>query len=231
MAINSYMEQYIYWRYQAFRWRYELSIAKKIGLALGIAALTGLLAQARFYLPWTPVPITGQTFAVLLAGVLLGRWWGGASQALYAGLGIAGVPWFAGWHGGIAYFTGPTMGYMIGFILAALFLGHFTDSFINSRRFFPMLGLMLFANFVFIHGLGLLWLNTFSYEASLASKTALGFGPYEGRGLLPLLMIGTIPFIVGDIIKAVAAAALTKGITPKEAYNGELDTGRRWPIP
>lgn len=231
MAITSQMDRYIYWRYQAFRWRYELSIAKKIGLALGIAALTGLLAQARFYLPWTPVPITGQTFAVLLAGVLLGRWWGGASQALYAGLGIAGVPWFAGWHGGIAYFTGPTMGYMIGFILAALFLGHFTDSFINSRRFFPMLGLMLFANFVFIHGLGLLWLNTFSYEASLASKTALGFGPYEGRGLLPLLMIGTIPFIVGDIIKAVAAAALTKGITPKEAYNGELDTGRRWPIP
>jgi len=231
MAITSQMDRYIYWRYQAFRWRYELSIAKKIGLALGIAALTGLLAQARFYLPWTPVPITGQTFVVLLAGVLLGRWWGGVSQALYVGLGIAGVPWFAGWHGGIAYFTGPTMGYMIGFILAALFLGHFTDSFINSRRFFPMLGLMLFANFVFIHGLGLLWLNTFSYEASLASKTALGFGPYEGRGLLPLLMIGTIPFIVGDIIKAVAAAALTKGITPKEAYNGELDTGRRWPIP
>ena len=231
MAITSQMDRYIYWRYQAFRWRYELSIAKKIGLALGIAALTGLLAQARFYLPWTPVPITCQTFAVLLAGVLLGRWWGGVSQALYVGLGIAGVPWFAGWHGGIAYFTGPTMGYMIGFILAALFLGHFTDSFINSRRFFPMLGLMLFANFVFIHGLGLLWLNTFSYEASLASKTALGFGPYEGRGLLPLLMIGTIPFIVGDIIKAVAAAALTKGITPKEAYNGELDTGRRWPIP
>jgi biotin transport system substrate-specific component len=230
MAINVY-DRYRYWRYSAFKWRHELSIAKKIGLALGIACLTGLAAQARFYLPWTPVPITGQTFAVLLAGVLLGRWWGGTSQALYAVIGIAGVPWFSGWNGGWAYFTGPTGGYIVGFILAALFVGHFTDSFVNSRRFFPMLGLMLFANFVFIYGLGLLWLNTFSYEAWLAGKTALGLGPYEGRSLLPLLMAGMIPYIVGDVIKVVAAAALTKGIAPKQAYNGELDAGRRWRIP
>ena len=231
MSVSSYAEGYRYRRYNAFRWRFELGLAQKIALALGMACLTGLLAQVRVYIPWSPVPITGQTFAALLAGVLLGRWWGGASLALYVGIGIAGVPWFAGWNGGIAYFVGPTMGYMIGFILAALFVGYFTDSFVNSRRFFPMLGLMFFANFVFIYGLGLLWLNTFSYEAWLAGKTALGFGPYEGRGLLPLLMAGMIPFIIGDIIKAVAAAVLTKGIAPKEAYNGEPDAGRRWWIP
>ena len=88
-------------KYDVFRWRYELSIPKKLALALGMAALTGLLAQARVQLPWSPVPVTGQTFAVLLAGVLLGRWWGGISLAIYTGLGMAGVPWFAGLNGGL----------------------------------------------------------------------------------------------------------------------------------
>ena len=58
-------------KYDVFRWRYELSIPKKLALALGMACLTGLLAQARIPVPWSPVPITGQTFAVLLAGVLV----------------------------------------------------------------------------------------------------------------------------------------------------------------
>ncbi len=111
-------------KYDVFRWRYELSIPKKLALALGMAALTGLVAQVRFPLPWSPVPITGQTFAVLLAGVLLGRWWGGASLAFYAGIGAVGLPWFAGWSGGFAAITGPSGGYIMGFVLAALFLGH-----------------------------------------------------------------------------------------------------------
>lgn len=238
MAISTYADSYRHWRYNAFKWRYELSVAQKIVLALGMAGLTGLMAQARVHVPWTPVPITGQTFAVLLCAVMLGKWYGGLSQGLYVGIGACGLPWFtptagaaAFSSGGWAYFTGPTGGYLIGFILAALFLGYFADTFVNSRRFLPMLGLMLFANFVLIHGVGLLWLNTFAYEGWLAGNTALGFGPYEGRGFLPLLMIGTIPFIVGDITKAVVAAALAKGITPKEAYNGEVDAGRGWRIP
>ena len=100
-----------------FRWRYELSIPKKLTLALGVAILTGLLAQLRFYLPWSPVPLTGQTFSVLLAGVMLGTWWGGISMAIYAGIGAAGVPWFQGLNGGLAYLVGPTGGYIVGFIL------------------------------------------------------------------------------------------------------------------
>lgn len=79
-------------KYGAFRWRYELAIPKKIALAIGVACLVGLLAQVRFYIPWSPVPITGQTFAVLLAGVVMGRRWGGISLAIYATLGIAGFP-------------------------------------------------------------------------------------------------------------------------------------------
>jgi len=209
-------------KYDAFKWRYELSLPKKLVLALGIACLTGLMAQVRFYLPWSPVPITGQTFAVLLAGVLLGRWWGGTSLAIYAGLGAAGLTWFAGLNSGLGYLSGPTGGYIIGFILAAVFLGYFTDRYIRSRSFFSMLGLMLFANFVLIHIPGLVqlhfWLSMINGEAVILSQ---------------LLMIGTIPFIAGDVTKAVIAAAITRGITPKHAYNGEIDKDKwvNWRIP
>jgi biotin transport system substrate-specific component len=205
-------------KYDVFRWRYELSVLKKLGLALGMAALTGLLAQVRFPLPWTPVPITGQTFAVLLAGVRLGRWWGGVSLAIYAGLGFAGLPWFQGWSGGFL----ATGGYTIGFILAALFLGHFTDKYIRSRSFLSMLGLMLFANFVLIYVPGLIWLGLWfpAHGETVASFAAL-------------LGMGAIPFIAGDITKAVLAAAIARGVTPKLAYNGEVDKGRwaNWRLP
>ncbi len=209
-------------KYDIFRWRYELSVPKKLVMALGMAMLTGLLAQARIYLPWSPVPVTGQTFAVLLAGVLLGRWWGGISLTIYGGLGMAGVPWFAGLNGGFAYMAGPTGGYIVGFILAALFLGYFTDKYIRSRSFLSMLVLMLFANFILIYVPGLLqlglWLNLIKGE------------PATFTGLLT---IGAIPFIAGDITKAVVAALIARGATPKTAYNGEVDKDKwsRWRLP
>ncbi len=207
---------------EVFRWRCELSIPKKLALALGIALLTGLAAQLRVQLPWSPVPITGQTFAVLLAGVLLGKWWGGVSLALYAGLGIAGVPWFTGFGSGLGYLAGPTGGYVIGFVFAALFLGYFTDKYVRARSFVSMLALMLFANFVLIYVPGLLqlglWLNIVKGQPVTFSS---------------LLMMGAIPFIVGDITKAVLAAAIARGITPKMAYNGEADKDKwaNWRLP
>ena len=207
---------------EVFRWRCELSVPKKLALALGIALLTGLAAQLRVQLPWSPVPITGQTFAVLLAGVLLGKWWGGVSLALYAGLGIAGVPWFTGFGSGLGYLAGPTGGYVIGFVFAALFLGYFTDKYVRARSFVSMLALMLFANFVLIYVPGLLqlglWLNIVKGQPVTFSS---------------LLMMGAIPFIVGDITKAVLAAAIARGITPKMAYNGETDKDKwaNWRLP
>ena len=206
-------------KYEVFRWRYELSIPKKLALTLGMAGVVGLLAQVRFPNPWMPeVPITGQTFAVLLAGVLLGRWWGGASLAIYGGLGAAGVPWFSGWASGM----GATGGYIIGFILAALFLGYFTDKYIRSRSFLSMLGLMLFANFVLIYVPGVLWLGLW-----------LNVMRGEPATFIALLGMGVIPFMAGDITKAIMAAAIARGITPKLAYNGETDKGKwaSWRIP
>jgi len=206
------MERYFRARYLFFKWRYSLSLVNKTALALGMAFLTGLVAQIRIFLPWTPVPITGQTFAVLLAGVLLGKRWGGVSQAIYVVMGAAGIPWFANFSRGFGVLFGPTGGYLIGFILAALFIGHFTDKYIRARGFLSMFGLMLFANFVLIHGLGLLQLELWFYITKATKLT-----------LCKLLKIGTLPFIVGDIIKITLAAALAKAITPKESYNGEVD--------
>jgi biotin transport system substrate-specific component len=209
-------------KYDVFRWRCELSVPQKLALALGMAALTGLLAQARIPLPWSPVPVTGQTLAVLLAGVFLGRWWGGISLVIYAGLGMAGVPWFTGWGSGLAHLAGPTGGYIVGFILASLFLGYFTDRYVRSRSFLSMLALMLFASFVLVYVPGLiqlgLWLN-------LVKGSPVAFGS--------LLAMGALPFIVGDITKAVLAAAIARGITPKQAYNGEADAAKwaKWRLP
>ncbi len=221
MAVNA-LDRFRVARRGAYEWRCELSIAKKIALALGVAAIVGLAAQIRIFLPWTPVPITAQTFAVLLAGVLLGRWWGGISMAFYAGLGALGMPWFNGWSGGISHLAGPTGGYIIGFILIALFMGHFTDKYIRSRSFISMFGLMLFANFVLMYTPGLLqlhlWLN-------LVQSKAIG--------IYQVLVMGLFPFVVGDIIKAVFAALVARGITPKEAYNGEADKDKwaSWRLP
>ena len=97
MEINMYIDRYKNVRLNLFKWRYELNFVYKLILALSFACLTGLLAQLRFYIPGTPVPVTGQVFGVILAGVLMGTW-GGISQVMYIGIGAAGVPWFAGFN-------------------------------------------------------------------------------------------------------------------------------------
>jgi biotin transport system substrate-specific component len=191
-------------RYNLFKWRYETSFVNKVFLAVGFAFLTALLAQMRFYLPGNAlIPITGQTFAILLAGVVLGKW-GGVSQCIYVGLGVMGVPWFAN-------VTGSTIGYLAGFIIAAFFLGFFTDKYVKSRKFSSMLPLMLFATFVLIYMPGLTYL--YFYMGSLGVSLSL----------VELLTLAVVPFVIGDIIKAIAAASVAKIVTPKRSYGREVD--------
>lgn len=209
-------------KYGAYRWRYQSGLARKVLLAFGMAGVVGLAAQVRWALPFTPVPITLQTLAVLLAGVLLGRNWGGISMALYAVLGAAGLPWFNGWSGGIERIVGPTGGYIIGFIPAAVFMGYFTDKYVRARSFVSMFGLMLVADFGLIFVFGLtqlgLWLN-------LVKGQSVGW--YQ------VMVMGLFPFIAGDIVKIGIAALVARGITPKQAYNGEQDQERwsKWRLP
>lgn len=216
------LESYRSTRYNLYRRRAGASVLQKLLLALGMAVLTGLMAQVRLPLPWSPVPITGQTFSVLLAGVLLGNTWAGISMAIYITLGVAGVPWFTGLGAGFAHLAGATGGYIWGFILAALFIGYMADRFVRARSFIAMFALMLFANFVLIYGPGLgqlyLWLR-------LVKGSALDF--------TGLLYMGMIPFIAGDVIKAALAAILGRALMPKEAFNNETDAAkwRNWRLP
>jgi biotin transport system substrate-specific component len=207
MNINININKYKKLRYDFFKWRYEVNLFYKITLAFCFALLTGLLAQFRFYLPGTPVPITGQVFGVLLSGVLLGLW-GGVSQCIYLGIGVAGVPWFAGFNSGIAYIAGPTGGYIIGFVIAAFFIGYIVDKYIRSRKFLSMLAIMLFSTFVLIYIPGLIQLY-------------LWIGP--SISFVNLLTMAVIPFVTADIIKALIAATIASGLTPKASYGKEVD--------
>ena len=187
-------------RYNIFAWRYSLSIPVKLVMALAMAGMTGLLAQVRIFVEWSPVPITGQTLAVLLAGVLLGRRWGGASMAIYAVLGAAGIPWFNGWTSGL----GATGGYLIGFILAALFIGYVTDKYIKSRYFISMLGVML-ASLILVYVPGVIWLSVWL-------NAIVGIGWY-----VQVITMGVVPFIIGDTVKCLTAL-ITKAVTLRGLY-------------
>ena len=194
-------------RYNFFQWRYELNLVHKISLAFFFACFTGLLAQLRFYIPGTPVPVTGQVFGVLLAGILLGKY-GGLSQCMYVGIGAFGVPWFSGFNAGFAYLAGPTGGYIIGFIISAFFIGYIVDRYIKSRNFLNMISLMLFSTFFLIYIPGLLHLY-------------LWFG--TSISIWELFTIAVFPFIVADIIKTIIVAIIATGITPKISYGREVD--------
>ena len=100
------------------------SLARQAILVIGGAAFVGLAAQVAIPLPFTPVPLTLQTFAVLLAGAALGSLRGVMAMSLYAVAGIAGVPWFAEGSSGFAM---PSFGYILGFIVAAGIVGRIAE--------------------------------------------------------------------------------------------------------
>jgi biotin transport system substrate-specific component len=162
------------------------SWVRSLVLVVGGAAFVGLAAQIAIPLPFTPVPLTLQTFAVLLAGAALGSVRGVLSMSLYAVAGIAGVPWFAEGSSG---FTMPSFGYILGFILAAFIVGKIAEGG-ATRTVGRSIGLMIVGNIV-IYGVGVTWLK---YALGVDWGTAIA--------------LGLTPFLIGDAIKIAAAAGL-----------------------
>lgn len=164
-----------------------------------VAAGAGLMvAAAQITIPWYPVPLTGGTFGALLVGGLLGMRRGALSMGLYLLLGLVGLSVFAGGNGGWDYFTGSTGGYIIGYILAATFVGFFVDRGYD-RQLMSMVGVLLVGN-ALIYAVGLPWLAAWTppgAEAALGWSTA-----YE---------VGLQPFIPGDVVKLFFAACLLPG--------------------
>jgi biotin transport system substrate-specific component len=203
ITIDNYFEK----RYTLFKWRSETSNANKLVMAFFMACLTGLMAQIIIPLPWTPVPITAQTFAVLFAGIVLGRYWGGLSMLIYIAIGLVGVPWFGGMTSGVEILFGASGGFLVGFVLAALVVGYLSDRYVKVRNFMPMFTLLVFANFILIYVPGVIGLAVFMYIAN-------GTVP----GVWTLLAMGVLPFVIGDLVKIGGAAALAKAVTPKDSF-------------
>jgi biotin transport system substrate-specific component len=165
-------------------------------LVAGFVALTAVGAQVRIALPFTPVPITGQTFAVLLAGAVLGAGRGAASQAAYWIVGMVGVPVYADAQAGWAVATGPTMGYLAGFVVAAWLVGRLAER-RHDRRFVTAAPAMLLGTAA-IYACGVAWL-------------AVSLGVPILGGTPDAVELGLTPFLAGDAIKLLLAAAATSG--------------------
>ncbi len=161
---------------------------------VGFALLTALAAQVKFHLGFTPVPITGQTFAVLLAGGTLGLSRGAASQALYWVMGLVGLPFFAGGESGWESGTGATMGYLAGFVVASALIGYMAER-RADRNFVTSLAAMTMGSVV-IYAMGALWL-------------AIDLGIPVANGEDNALALGVTPFLAGDALKILIASAIT----------------------
>lgn len=158
-------------------------------LIVGGTASVAVCAQIAVPLPFTPVPLTAQTLAVLLTGAALGASRAGLSLLLYVAVGALGLPVFAGGDAGWAALSGPTAGYLMGFVLAAVVAGRLAER-RWDRRFAPALCAMAVGS-VLIYALGCGWL-------------ALSLGVSPARAL----SLGLYPFLVGDLIKLGLGAAM-----------------------
>jgi len=157
-------------------------------LVLGGSWLIALSARIAVPLPWSPVPVTGQTLAVLLVAALLGSRRGALAVLATIAQGVAGLPVFAGGGAGPAWLLGPTGGYLLGFVLAAALVGHLAER--GWDRHMAGAALAMVVGNVVIYLTGMAWLTQFvgSLEKAWAA--------------------GVLPFLVGDLFKIVLAMLL-----------------------
>jgi biotin transport system substrate-specific component len=155
------------------------------------ALFAAALAQVKIPLPFTPVPLTGQTFAVLLVGATLGSKRGAASMALYIALGALGLPVFAGGASGIAYLSGATLGYLIGFVMAAYIVGLLAEQGLERSVRTSLIPFLVGTVIIYICGVAWLTILLGSFNKAIAA--------------------GLLPFLIGDAIKLIAAALVLPG--------------------
>lgn len=160
---------------------------RDLGLILVGSLFTAALAQVSIPLPFSPVPITGQTFAVLLVGAALGSKRGATSMLLYIAEGALGLPFFAGGASGLHVLVGATAGYLLGFVIAAFAIGWCAER--GWDRRFRTSILIFIAGSLIIYLFGVAWL-----------AFVLG-------SLQKAIIAGLLPFLIGDAIKLLGAAA------------------------
>ena len=144
-----------------------------------------MVVGARIEIPLKPVPVTGQTLAVLLAAAALGRRRGVTSVVLYLGAGLFGLPVFAAGGAGLPHLLGPTGGYLIGFIPAAYLVGWLSERGWDRRVLTTVLAMLLGSSLIYLFGVS--WLAVFiGWEKAVSA--------------------GMVPFLLGDFLKILVAA-------------------------
>jgi biotin transport system substrate-specific component len=163
--------------------------ARDLALVVAGALLTAACAQISIPIPGDPVPLTGQTFAVMLCGAGLGANRGAASMLLYLGLGMIGLPVYSDGDSGFSVIWGATGGYLVGFVIAAYVMGRLAER-QHDRTPWKALPLFLIGTLI-VYACGVPWL---AVSADIS--------------LIRALDLGVVPFIPGGIVKALGAAAL-----------------------
>ena len=168
-----------------------------VARAVLIAALTAVLAQVSIPVPGIAVPFSLQPFAVYFAGLLLGPVWGGFALLLYIVVGLAGAPVFSNGGAGIGYFLGPTGGFLVGFLLAAIVIGAIAHRRVEPRPLSEVGAVSqvvaLAVAIVVIYGVGVPWLAW-----------------AQGIPLGSALSVMT-PFIPPDVLKAAITVGAVAG--------------------
>jgi len=196
----------------------------RLALAAVVAALTAALAQVSIPVPGLPAPVSFQPFGVYAAGLLLGARWGGLSMLLYVLTGAAGVPVFSNASGGLGVILGPTGGYLVGYVVAAVVIGLIAHGGLDAKR--PSAvpswrqSLALFVGIAVIYALGVPWLaetTDYSLSASMAVPLDVPFVGLSGPTLtMPeAVVLGAVIFLPGDVLKILATLGVVQ--------TGELD--------
>jgi biotin transport system substrate-specific component len=162
-------------------------VGREVALILGGSLLIALSAQLQFVLPFSPVPITGQTFAVLLLGALYGSKRGPATVVTYLALGVMGLPVFAGGAFGLSRLVGPTAGYLVGFLAAAFVVGLLSERGWDRKPWATAVSMIIGNGIIYVTGI--LWLSRFV-------------------GWQAVLSTGFLPFLPGDALKIALATIL-----------------------
>lgn len=173
---------------------HQRRVALDVSCVVGFTLLTAVMAQIRIQFPFTSVPLTGQTFAVLLSGAVLGSRRGFASQVMYIAAGASGLPVFAGGAFSAAYLAGPTGGYLLCFPLAAYLIGWLVERGASRHAWSLALSLMLCDALILVSGAG--WLHGL-FGVSFRQAALLGLYPFLMGDILKIVLVGlTLPRLI-----------------------------------
>ncbi len=184
---------------------YDNKITTNLVFSLAFAVLMAISANSFVYLPFTPVPITMQVLTVLLSGIFLGSRWALASQTIYVFMGLMGLPVFSGFKNGAIALTGPTGGYIVGFMVAAFVTGYLYEN--SGKRINNNPLRNLFAGFISCLA-GVVMIHLFGFIHLFGCLFSLTGTQSISDTLTRTWKLGTQPFIAIDFLKILIALSI-----------------------